>query len=37
MTDSLIRNDRRTAARMGSWTPFRDLLGFDPFQSMRGF
>jgi HSP20 family molecular chaperone IbpA len=22
---------------MASWTPFRDLLGFDPFQSMRGF
>lgn len=37
MTDSLTRSDRNQASRMASWTPFRDLLGFDPFQSMRGF
>jgi HSP20 family protein len=37
MADSLTRSDRNQASRMASWTPFRDLLGFDPFQSMRGF
>jgi HSP20 family molecular chaperone IbpA len=37
MTDTLARNERPQASRMASWTPFRDLLGFDPFQSMRGF
>lgn len=37
MSDTLARNDRQQASRMASWTPFRDLLGFDPFQSMRGF
>lgn len=37
MADSLTRNERNQASRMASWTPFRDLLGFDPFQSMRGF
>lgn len=37
MADTLTRTDRNQASRMASWTPFRDLLGFDPFQSMRGF
>lgn len=37
MADSLTRNERNQPSRMASWTPFRDLLGFDPFQSMRGF
>jgi HSP20 family molecular chaperone IbpA len=37
MADTLARNERPQASRMASWTPFRDLLGFDPFQSMRGF
>jgi HSP20 family protein len=37
MADSLTRSDRNQASRMASWTPFRDLLGFDPFQSTRGF
>ena len=37
MTDSLARPDRTQPSRMANWTPFRDLLGFDPFQSMRGF
>jgi HSP20 family molecular chaperone IbpA len=38
MADTLARNERQQqASRMASWTPFRDLLGFDPFQSMRGF
>jgi HSP20 family molecular chaperone IbpA len=36
MPDTLARNDR-AASRPASWTPFRDLLGFDPFQAMRGF
>ncbi|MBV9719114.1 MAG: Hsp20 family protein [Candidatus Eremiobacteraeota bacterium] len=36
MTDSLARNDRPPSPRVANWTPFRDLLGFDPFQSMRG-
>lgn len=34
---SLAQQDRQQASRMGSWAPFRDWLGFDPFQSMRGF
>jgi HSP20 family molecular chaperone IbpA len=37
MTDSLAQSQRGQAARMATWTPFRDLLGFDPFASMRGF
>jgi HSP20 family molecular chaperone IbpA len=37
MADTLARNERGTASRAGSWTPFHALLGFDPFQSMRGF
>ena len=37
MADSLTRSERNQTSRMASWTPFRDLLGFDPFQSMRGF
>jgi HSP20 family protein len=37
MADTLARNDRSQSPRMASWTPFRDLLGFDPFQSMPGF
>jgi len=37
MTDSLAKNDRGQASRMANWAPFRDLLGFDPFQSLRGF
>jgi len=35
MADSLARNDRSQQARMANWTPFRDLLGFDPFAAMR--
>ncbi|MBV8345940.1 MAG: Hsp20 family protein [Candidatus Eremiobacteraeota bacterium] len=36
MSDLLVRNAGRNAAtRMVPWTPFRDLLGFDPFQSLR--
>jgi HSP20 family molecular chaperone IbpA len=34
MADTLASGDR-TAARMAHWTPFRDLLGFDPFASLR--
>jgi HSP20 family molecular chaperone IbpA len=37
MADTLARSDRGQASRMGNWTPFRDWLGFDPFQVMRGF
>jgi len=37
MPDTLVRNDRGQASRMAGWTPFRDLLGFDPFHLMRGF
>ncbi len=37
MTDTLVRNERTAPSRMASWTPFRDLLGFDPFESTRGF
>ena len=37
MSDSLARDERGQASRMASWTPFRDWLGFDPFQVMRGF
>jgi HSP20 family molecular chaperone IbpA len=37
MTDTLARNERSASSRMASWTPIRDLLGFDPFASMRGF
>ena len=35
MSDSLARNERAQAARMAHWAPFRDLLGFDPFASVR--
>jgi HSP20 family protein len=36
MADSLVRNPNRgQASRVTPWTPFRDLLGFDPFQSLR--
>jgi len=36
VSDSLVRNGSRgQATRMVPWTPFRDLLGFDPFQSLR--
>src|SRR5580700_9096953 len=36
MADSIVRDqDRGQASRMTPWTPFRDLLGFDPFQSLR--
>jgi HSP20 family protein len=36
MTDSLVRNQNRgQASRMTPWTPFRDLLSVDPFQSLR--
>jgi hypothetical protein len=35
MADTLARNDRAQASRMTNWTPFRDLLGFDPFHSLR--
>jgi HSP20 family protein len=34
MTDTLARSDR-AASQMAHWTPFRDLLGFDPFASLR--
>ncbi|HZV76816.1 MAG TPA: Hsp20 family protein [Candidatus Babeliales bacterium] len=37
MPDTLARSDRGQASRMAGWTPFRDLLGFDPFHLMRGF
>lgn len=37
MTDTLAQNERQQASRMATWTPFRDWLGFDPFQAMRGF
>jgi HSP20 family molecular chaperone IbpA len=37
MADSVARGERGQASRMASWTPFRDWLGFDPFQVMRGF
>ncbi len=36
MPDTLARNGHDGAPR-ASWIPFRDLLGFDPFQAMRGF
>jgi HSP20 family molecular chaperone IbpA len=36
MPDTLVRNGQ-DGSRLASWTPFRDLLGFDPFQAMRGF
>ena len=34
---SIARNGNQTQneARMVPWTPFRDLLGFDPFQNLR--
>lgn len=36
MSDALARNERgRTDRPAPQWTPFRDLLGFDPFQSLR--
>jgi HSP20 family molecular chaperone IbpA len=36
MADSLVRDGSRgQASRMTPWTPFRDLLGFDPFHSLR--
>jgi HSP20 family protein len=34
MADSLARPDRRVG-HMTHWTPFRDLLGFDPFAAVR--
>jgi HSP20 family molecular chaperone IbpA len=36
MADTLTRNGQE-ASRLASWTPIRDLLGFDPFGAMRGF
>jgi hypothetical protein len=36
MSDTLKRDERAAGSRMVSWTPFRDLLGFDPFHAMRG-
>jgi HSP20 family molecular chaperone IbpA len=36
MPDTLARNGQG-ASRLASWTPFRDLLGLDPFAAMRGF
>ncbi len=36
MTDFLVRNaGRGNATRANPWTPFRDLLGFDPFAATR--
>lgn len=36
MADSPTREaNRAQASRMVPWTPFRDLLGFDPFQALR--
>ena len=36
MADSLVHSPSRAqASRLTPWTPFRDLLGFDPFQSLR--
>lgn len=35
MTDTLARNGGQQASRMANWMPFRDLLGFDPFQALR--
>ena len=37
MAETLVRNggSRGSASRMTPWTPFRDLLGFDPFQAFR--
>jgi HSP20 family protein len=35
MTDALARNERGRVEGMAHWTPFRDLLGFDPFHSLR--
>jgi HSP20 family molecular chaperone IbpA len=35
MTDTLARDDRAKASRLATWTPFRDLLGFDPFAPLR--
>ncbi len=37
MADTLARDERPQASRMAHWAPFRDWLGFDPFQSMRNF
>jgi len=37
MSDTLVRGDRAAASRVAGWTPFKDLLGFDPFHLMRGF
>jgi HSP20 family molecular chaperone IbpA len=35
MADTLARADRTTPSRVANWTPFRDLLGFDPFHLLR--
>jgi HSP20 family protein len=36
MSDALARSERgRTDRAAAHWTPFHDLLGFDPFQSFR--
>lgn len=37
MSSALARNGNGRPAdeRMAPWTPFRDLLGFDPFQNLR--
>jgi HSP20 family protein len=37
MTNALPRSGNRmqVEGRMAPWTPFHDLLGFDPFQSLR--
>lgn len=36
MADTLVRTPSRgQASRLAPWTPFRDWLGFDPFQSIR--
>jgi HSP20 family molecular chaperone IbpA len=36
MADPLVRDGSRgQASRTTPWTPFRDLLGFDPFHSLR--
>lgn len=35
MSDVLAKNGSQQPARMANWAPFRDLFGFDPFQTLR--
>ena len=35
MSDLMTRNGSQQPSRMAHWAPFRDLFGFDPFQTLR--